>query len=161
MTVNFRVASPLIHSGGSKCGVFCFVFFPPLFLIPQNLKTQNIHRKFPLLNTTFNATFLEIHYCFKRFEAFSLKTRDSFPFFDFVRASRGQLSSTDLPSGWSQGFNQCTEDLVEKRGEKFRLITPHMSAVHMVLVTQESPEASTFSLICQQQAADSLLTPLF
>lgn len=34
-----------------------------------------------------------------------------------LRASRGQLSTTSLLGGGSQGFNQCTEDLVETRGE--------------------------------------------
>lgn len=34
-----------------------------------------------------------------------------------LRATRRQLSAIDLPSGGSEGFNQCTEDLVETRGE--------------------------------------------
>lgn len=38
-------------------------------------------------------------------------------FFLSLRATRRQLSTTNLPSGGSEGFNQCTEDLVEKRGE--------------------------------------------
>lgn len=34
------------------------------------------------------------------------------------RATRGQLSTTNLLSGRSEGFNQCTADLVETRGER-------------------------------------------
>lgn len=44
--------------------------------------------------------------------------------FDFpLRATRGQLSTPNLPGGGSEGFNQRTEDVVEERGER----RPHCS----------------------------------
>lgn len=55
--------------------------------------------------------------------------------FSPLRASRGQLSTTNLPSGGSEGFNQCTEDLVETRGESWpQLSHGHLSVyLHLTL----------------------------
>lgn len=53
-------------------------------------------------------SFLSAVFFFNRFNSFYISQ---------LRATRRQLSAIDLPSGGSEGFNQCTEDLVETRGE--------------------------------------------
>lgn len=59
-----------------------------------------------------------------------------FIFFFPLRATRGHLSATDLPGGGSQGFNQCTEDVVETRGESQLQSSHDDFAPDMVIVSQ-------------------------